>query len=63
MTKAPANSKNGRAVRAFKQHLELYPKWDEDAMERRQAMLTRIAHKIWHLPNPKISLRWADEEE
>jgi len=63
MREKPKNTKKGKAVRAFNKHLTLFPKWDAVAVEKRQAMYTKIAHKMWDLPEPKIKLNWEESTE
>ena len=34
------------------QQLETFDRWDSAAIERRQAMLARLAREVWDVPEP-----------
>ena len=50
MARTPPVGMNDRISRTHNEHLEIFETWTPKNMERRQKMLTRLAHKIWNVP-------------
>jgi len=61
IARKPPIGKNDRISRAHEKHLKVFKKWNPKKMEKRQKMLTRLAHIVWDIPKPNDLPRWDDE--